>query len=129
LAINITSNRAQGAVTIHISGANESLVIAGNSAVSNIALSAVSEIVESATIAKVIWGCPQANQYVHVKRGGVVVATFNGSGATNFDSMSMPITVGQTANLSVEFADSANSYVMIQLHKKSTVSNTDYFRA
>lgn len=122
---SVVSNKTQGSVTLHFTGNNETIVIAGNSSVSNIANPG--EFVTSASVAKVIWGTHIPDSHIVLRRGANTIAIFNNSGEINYNSMSMPITLWNTANLSVEFVDAGNAYCMIQLNKIST-ANTDYFR-
>lgn len=124
MAVTTISNKAQREFSFHAASANATLVVAGNSSVSNCAVSG--ETVVGATVAKVIWGTDSGS--ITLKRGANTVAVYNNSGFITYDAFALPITVSPTANVTVEFT-SANAYIIVSLHKTSSVDSSDYFKA
>jgi hypothetical protein len=114
---SITSNRKNTSFVVHASGANVNLVIAGNSSVSNVATS--NEILTGAYITQAIWGC-DSNGYITILRGSDLVAVYDSSSQHDYAGCGMPISVGQSANLSINFIGSANCFVILECQKVGT---------
>ena len=127
MAVNIISNKARTSIVLHVASANASLVIPGNSAVSNIA--SPGETLTGAYITQVAWGCDPEG-YIVIKRGTTPVAFYDSTGQHEYAGTGMPINVNATANLSVEFVGSSNCFVLFELQKMGDdlTANSEYFQ-
>lgn len=125
MTTTITSNKRATSVTIHFN-ANASLVIAGNTAVSNIALQG--EILTGAYICQAIAGC-DGTGHIQVSRGGELVAVYDSTGQYDYAGTGMALTVKSDANLEVTFVDSSNAYLMLELQKIGDFGQSDYLKA
>lgn len=121
MATTIMSNKKNTSFVVHAAAANSTLVIAGNSSVSNVATG--SETLSGAYIAQAVWGCDGAGS-INVKRGTTLVAVYDSTGQHDYAGCGIPITVNPTANLVIEFVASANSFIVLELQKMGTT--TDY---
>ena len=113
MGITVTSNKKNTSAVVHVTGSN-TVVIAGNSAVSTIA--APGEVVQGAYITQVFWGVDPAG-YVNLKRNGQIVMTLDSTSYYDFAGTGMPLTVNQTDNITVDFVGTANGYVFFELQK------------
>ena len=128
MAATIISNRPRLSTVIHVASGNATLVIAGNSAVSNIA--SPGETLTGAYITQAVWGCDPAG-YIVIKRDDTPVAFYDSTGQHEYAGCAMPITVGQNAaNLSVEFVGSSNGFITFELQKvgPDLTANSEYFQ-
>jgi len=114
MAHTITSNKKNTSAVIHFTGSNSSLIVAGNSTTSNIAIS--NEVLTGAYIAQAVWGC-DPNGYIVVKRGANSVAFYDSTGQHEYAGCGMPITIDQNANLQVQFVGSSNAFVIMEIQK------------
>lgn len=124
MAYTITSNKKNSSLVIHISAANVNLKVAGNTSVSNLAMS--DEILTGAYIAQAFWG-NDGNGHIQILRDSTLVGVFDSSGYADYAGSGMPLSVGQTANLVVNFVGSANGYCILELQKAGTFVS-DYFK-
>lgn len=124
MAHTILSNKKNISAVIHFVSSNSSLVVAGNSSVSNVAIS--DEVLTGAYITQAVWGC-DGNGHIQVFRGANLVAVYDSTGQQEYAGTGMPITVGQTANLDVKFVGSANSYLLLEVQKVGSFTS-DYIR-
>lgn len=114
MAYTITANRKNTSAVIHAASANVSLTIAGNSATSNVAIS--DEVLTGAYITQAFWGCDGVG-HIQVKRGSTLVAVYDSTGQQEYAGVGMPITVGASDTLNIQFVGSANSYIMLEIQK------------
>lgn len=115
MAVNIISNRKNTSVVLHVSSANSgNLVVAGNSSVSNLAIS--NEILTGAYITQVVWGC-DGTGHIQVLRGANLVAVYDSTGQHEYAGTGMPINMYPAANLVINLVGSANSFIAIELQK------------
>lgn len=124
MAYTITSNKKNTSLVIHISAANVNLKVAGAVGTSNLAMS--DEVITGAYITQAFWG-NDGNSHVQILRDSVLVAAFDSTGYKDYAGCGMPLSVGATANLVVNFVGSANSYCILELQKTGTF-NSDYFK-
>lgn len=115
MAVNVISNRKNTSVVLHVASANSgNLVIAGNSSVSNVAIS--DEVLTGAYITQVVWGC-DGTGHIQVLRGANLVAVYDSTGQHEYAGTGMPINMYPTANLSINLVGSSNSFIAIELQK------------
>ena len=115
MAVNVISNRKNTSVVLHVASANSgNLVIAGNSSVSNVAIS--DEVLTGAYITQVVWGC-DGTGHIQVLRGANLVAVYDSTGQHEYAGTGMPINMYPAANLSINLVGSSNSFIAIELQK------------
>ncbi len=116
---NIISAQLGGKQVITHTWANDVIVVAGNSTVSNVTSNAT-EIVVSATITGVTFGS-QAGAWV-MSRSNSTVNTIVGvfSGTNYLNLAGTPINIEPTKNIKLELVGTANGFIMLELHKAST---------
>ncbi len=125
MAVTITSNKKNTSAVIHVSVANTTIKVSGNSTTTNVdatstCLALGNEVLTGAYIAQAFWGL-DPNGTAIIKRGTVPVAVFAAAGYVDYAGAGMALTVGQTANLTVEFVGTANGYVMLEVQKAGTL--------
>lgn len=127
MAVTVISNKPRTSAVFHVAGANATLVVAGNNSVSNVA--SAGEELTGAYITQAVWGC-DGSGYIVIKRGTAVAAVYDSTGQQEYAGTGMPINVGQSANLTVEFVGSSNCYVMFEVQKvgPGLTSNSEYFQ-
>lgn len=127
MAVTVISNKPRLSAVFHVAGANASLVVAGNNSVSNVA--SAGETLTGAYITQASWGC-DPNGYIVIKRGSDIAAVYDSTGQHEYAGCGMPITVGQSANLSVEFVGSANCFIVFEVQKvgPNLTANSEYFQ-
>lgn len=115
MAVNVISNRKNTSVVLHVASANSgNLVIAGNSTVSNVAIS--DEVLTGAYITQVVWGC-DGTGHIQVLRGANLVAVYDSTGQHEYAGTGMPINMYPSANLVINLVGSSNSFIAIELQK------------
>lgn len=129
MAVTITSNKKNTSAVIHVSVANTTIKVSGNSTTTNVdatstCLAIGNEVLTGAYITQVFWGL-DVNGTAIIKRGTVPVAVFAAAGYVDYAGSGMALTVGQTANLTVEFVGTANGYVLLEVQKAGTLP-TEY---
>ena len=126
MAVTVISNKSRISAVFHVASANATLVVAGNSSVSNVA--SPGEVLTGAYITQSSWGC-DGTGYIVIKRGTTPVAIYDSTGQHEYAGCGMPITVGQSNNLSVEFVGSSNCFIIFELQKIGTnlTANSEYF--
>jgi len=129
MAVTITSNKKNTSAVIHVSVANTTIKVSGNSTTTNVdatstCLAIGNEVLTGAYITQVFWGL-DVNGTAIVKRGTTPVAVFAAAGYVDYAGSGMALTVGQTANLTVEFVGTANGYVLLEVQKAGTLP-TEY---
>ena len=125
MAVTITSNKKNTAATIHVSAANTTIVVSGNSVTTNVdststCLALGNEVLSGAYIAQVFYGIDPAG-YAVLKRGTAVVGVYDSTGYVDYAGCGMALTVGQAANLTVEFVGTANGYLLMEVQKVGTL--------
>jgi hypothetical protein len=121
MAVTITSNRKNTSAVIHVSAANTTIKVSGNSITTNVdstttCLALGDEVLSGVYIAQAYWGI-DPNGYAVIKRGTTPVAVYDSTGYKDYAGCGMALTVGQTANLTVEFVGTANGYVLLEVQK------------
>ena len=124
MTYTITSNKKNTSLVIHISAANVNLKVAGNNSVSNLAMS--DEILNGAYITQAFWG-NDGNGHIQILRDSTLVAVYDSSSYVDYAGAGMPMSVGQSANLIVNFVGSSNAYCILELQKTGTFVS-DYFK-
>jgi hypothetical protein len=127
MAVSFVSNKKNTAATIHVSVANTTIKVSGNSTTTNVdstpvCLAVDNEVLAGAYIAQAFWGIDPAG-YAVVKRGTVPVAIYDSTGYKDYAGCGMALTVGQSANLTVEFVGTANGYVLLEVQKVGTFTS------
>ena len=127
MAVTVTSKKNKSAI-IHITNANASLVVAGNTSQSNIATA--DEQIANAVIKQVWWGVDAGS--VQVARGGAGAANnvlvLSQTGHMNFAADGTVVNAGNTAaNISVNFSGTSNGFIMIEVSKGGTFVS-EYFQ-
>lgn len=125
MAVTITSNKKNTSAVIHVSVANTTIKVSGNSITSNVDATATclaigNEVLTGAYITQAYWGI-DPNGYAVIKRGTTPVAIYDSTGYKDYAGCGMALTVGQTANLTVEFVGTANGYVLLEVQKAGTL--------
>lgn len=116
MAVTIMSNRKNASAVIHVASANGSLVVAGNSTVSDIATD--NEVLTGVSITQAYWGC-EAGELITLKRGSDVVAVYDSTGQQDYAGSGMSLTVGSTEDITVEFS-TANAFIVFEVQKQGT---------
>jgi len=112
---NVIINRKNTSAVLHFT-ANATVVIAGNSSVSNVAY--LNETVKGASITQATFGSPSGSgAYWVVKRGANTVAVFDSTAQLDFAGYGIPITLFPAANLTVELVGSSNGFLMLEIQK------------
>jgi hypothetical protein len=129
MAVTITSNKKNTSAVIHVSVANTTIKVSGNSTTTNVdatstCLALGDEVLSGAYITQAFWGL-DVNGTAIIKRGTTPVAVFAAAGYVDYAGSGMALTVGQTANLTVEFVGTANGYVLLEVQKAGTLP-TEY---
>lgn len=109
--MSIISNKYNGTVITHDT-ANATYVVVGNNTVSNLTYSNT-EIINSGTIRRVVWGT--STGYWTVKRGANTVLVLSGSNEMLLNGMS--ITKDKTANVVVELSG-GTGFIMLEIAKQ-----------
>jgi len=125
MAVTITSNKKNTSATIHVSAANTTIKVSGNSITTNVDASAIclalsNEVLTGAYITQVFFGIEPAG-YAVLKRGTSVVGVYDSTGYIDYAGAGMALTVNQTANLTVEFVGTANGYLLMEVQKVGTL--------
>ena len=125
MAVTITSNKKNTSATIHVSAANTTIKVSGNSITTNVDASATclalsNEVLTGAYITQVFFGIEPAG-YAVLKRGTSVVGVYDSTGYIDYAGAGMALTVNQTANLTVEFVGTANGYLLMEVQKVGTL--------
>ena len=121
MAVTVLSNKKNLAATIHVTPANATLIVAGNSSVSNVATS--DEILTAVSIKNVAWGTDAGS--IQLLRGSNVVGIYTGSGNIDYLQHGALLTKDNAANLVVNFSGTANAYLMFEVQKVGTFTS-DY---
>ena len=127
MAVTIISNKKNTAATVHVSAANTTIKVSGNSTTTNVdatstCLAVDNEVLSGAYIAQAFWGI-DPNGYAVIKRGTTPIAVYDSTGYKDYAGCGMALTVGQSANLTVEVVGTANGYVLLEVQKVGTFTS------
>jgi hypothetical protein len=126
MAVTI-STRKNSSFVLHVSQANSGpIVLVGNSTTTNVngtstCVAIQDEVFSGAYITQAFWGSDAGS--VQILRGSAVVATLDSTGQKDYAGCGMPLNVGQSANLTVNFVGTANGYCMLELQKVGTFTS------
>jgi len=129
MAVTITSNKKGTAASIHISNANATLTMTGNSTVSAIAIG--DEVLSGAYITQLYFGHDgsAADGGLAVYRGANLVLAVDTSTYVDFAGTGMALTVDQSANLGIKFIGTNNAYCFLEVQKVGNLTaNSAYFQ-
>ena len=121
MAARILSNKKNTSAVLHFVS-NATVVVAGNSSVSDIAIG--EEVLTGATIVQAFWGT-DGSGHMHIDRGSNTVATFDSTGYKDYAGCGMAITLDAAANINVVITGS-NNYLMIEVQKQGTFNTSPY---
>jgi hypothetical protein len=121
MTFRIVSNRKNQSAVLHFT-ANATVIVAGNSSQSNIAMS--DEVLTGASIVQAYWGT-DGSGHIHIHRGANCVATYDSTGYKDYAGCGMALTLDATANIVVEMHGS-NNYLMIEVQKAGNFNNAPY---
>ena len=129
MAVTITSNKKNTSAVIHVSAANTTIKVFGNSITTNVDATSTwlaigNEVLTGAYITQAFFGVDPAG-YAVIKRASVPIAVYDSTGYVDYAGSGMALTVGQTANLTIEFVGTANGYVLLEVQKVGTLPS-DY---
>jgi len=121
----IIANRKNLSTTLHFTS-NGTVVIAGNSSVSDIAVD--NEILTGAYITQVWYGSPSGGvSFWEIKRGANTVAVLDSTSYTDFAGNGNALKLDTGATLVANLVGSTNGYLMIELQKEGDFTS-DYFQ-
>jgi hypothetical protein len=129
MAVTITSNKKGTSATIHVTNANTTLNMVGNSTVSAIAIG--NEVLTGAYITQIYFGHDgsAADGGVAIYRGANLVAAYDTSSYFDYAGAGMALTVDQTANLGIRFIGTNNAYCFLEVQKVGNLTaNSEYFQ-
>jgi hypothetical protein len=109
-------NRIGSSAVFH-TNANTTVVVAGNSSVSNIATP--NEVLTGASITQVWYGCASGGHWV-VQRGSNTVLVLSESGYMDFAGSGASLVLHSTANVVMTLVGASNGYCMVELQKEPT---------
>jgi len=112
-------NRNRTSAVVHVSS-NATIVVTGNSSVSNIAFgdgnSQIEETLTGASISQVFWGSAPGAHW-NVKRGTTLVLTLPNAGSIDFAGSGCALTANSANAVVVELVGASNGFLMIELQK------------
>lgn len=129
MATTITHNRKNTSAVIHVSSANSTIKVSGNSTTTNVDSTSVclaigDEILTGVNITQVFYGiAPGTDGHVVIKRGANLVAVYDSTGYVDYAGSGMSLNKDKAANLVIEFASTANAYVMIEVQKEGSFTS------
>ena len=129
MAVTITSNKKGTSATIHVTNANTTLNMAGNSSVSAIAID--NEVLTGAYITQLYFGHDgsAADGGLAVYRGANLVIAVDTSTYLDYAGTGMALTVDQSANLGIKFIGTNNAYCFLEVQKVGNLTaNSQYFQ-
>lgn len=125
MAHRILANRKNLSTTIHFVS-NGSLVIAGNSSVSDIAID--NEVLTGASITQVWYGSPSGSvAYWEIKRGANTVAVLDSTSYTDFAGNGNSLKLDSSGTLVANLVGSTAGYLIVELQKEGNFTS-DYFQ-
>jgi hypothetical protein len=125
MAHRILANRKNLSTTLHFVS-NGTVVIAGNSSVSDIAID--NEVVTGAYITQVWYGSPSGSvAYWEVKRGANTVAILDSTSYTDFAGNGNALRLDAGATLVANLVGSTAGYLIVELQKEGNFTS-EYFQ-
>lgn len=124
--MRLIANKSGGEAVLHFTVSN-TVIIAGNNTVSNVATS--SETVTGALITQAFWGVGGAGTtdgYWKVERGANTVLILDQSGHVDYSASGVGIKLDYDQNLTVTLVNSTVGYLIIELQKVGSISNNNY---
>ena len=113
-------NRKGSSAVVHVT-ANATIVVTGNSSVSNIAFGSgntlIEETITNGYISQVWWGTDNPNASWKVARGSNTYLVLNTSGHLDFAGHGAAITADSTANAVITLTGTANGFLMMEIQK------------
>lgn len=123
MSFTVQQNRKNTSAVIHITASN-TVVVAGNSSVSDIAIG--NEILTGCSITQVFCGSSSGNgAYWTVKRGANTVAVLDSTGYYDYAGAGMAITVDSGGTLVANLVNGTDGYLLIEVQKQGTLPS-DY---
>lgn len=114
----VVNNKKYETAIIHFV-ANGTVIVAGNSSVSNVASG--DEVVTSGTIRRIWYGSPSGNAaHWTISRGGNLAFVVDGTGRIDFDDGAV-MTTDSAANVVATLVGATTGFLMVEL--KKTVNN------
>lgn len=113
-------NRSGTSAIVHVT-ANDTVVIAGNTSVSNIASSG--EVLTGGSITQIWWGTASNTTsvgYWEVKRGSNTVLVLTETGSEDFAGSGAALTADAAANVVITLNGSTKGYLMFEVQKQPT---------
>lgn len=101
---------------LHVT-ANDTIVVSGNSSVSNIALTG--ETIAAAHISQVWWGSSNSS-YWTIKRGSNTILVLSETGYLDFAGNGLGLQIDQTANIVITLTGSGDGHLALEGQKKAT---------
>ena len=115
MANRVFNNKKYGTVSVLFTS-NDSITVAGNSSVSNVAIG--DEILTGASITKIWFGSPSGNAaHWVIKRGSNAVFVVDGSQMIDFSGEGSSITLDTDATLVANLVGSGTGTLIVQLRK------------
>jgi hypothetical protein len=106
----------RGSAIVHITS-NSSIVVAGNSSVSNLALPG--ETISGVTIKQAIWGNDDnTHKYIQINRGANTAGIYSGTGQLNYGNL--PLSLDKEATVDFIGAATGIGYIILELGKELT---------
>lgn len=118
------ANRLGSSAVLHFTS-NSTIVVAGNTSVSNVAASN-NEIVVGGSVITALWGTAESAAYWTIKRGANTVAVLSGTGSMDFSTFATPLNMDPTANVVVALNSALPGFLIIKIHKNSIQTNNEY---
>jgi hypothetical protein len=121
----IIANRKNLSTTLHFVS-NGTVVIAGNSTVSDIAID--NEVLTGAYITQVWYGSPSGSvSYWEIKRGANTVAVLDSTSYTDFAGNGNALKLDSGATLTASLIGTTAGYLMIEVQKEGNFTS-EYFQ-
>ena len=112
----VINNKYNGTFAVHAT-ANESLTIAGNTSVSNVAL--LDETLTGAVINQVWYGANSDTTSWKILRGANTVAVFNGTGHAQFGQHGQSLNIDPGATLVIQ-KTGGDGFILVECKKTGT---------
>jgi hypothetical protein len=121
--MRLIANKTGSEAVLHFT-ANDSVIIAGNNSVSNVATS--NETVNSAYITQIFYGSPSATAFWTVKRGANTVAVLDSTGHLDLAGNGTALKLDTTDTLDVTLTGGTEGFLIVEVQKNSDIIQNDY---
>lgn len=119
MSFTVQQNRKNTSAVIHVTASN-TIVVAGNSSVSDIAIG--NEVLTGCSITQVFCGSSSGNgSYWTIKRGANTVAVLDSTGYFDYAGAGMAITVDSGGTLMANLVNGTDGYLLIEVQKQGTL--------